>query len=103
MATYATYLIVNDVDLGQNGLDGYNYYFIDATNNNINITLTTNFLGNGLYFYFLRVDNSSNTVIFSTQSGYTVNNSSTMSLNTNQGCEMIFNNNNWVAPRYLYN
>ena len=103
MSNYATYMIVNDVDLGQNGLDGYTYYFVDASNNNIDIIMTTSYVGNGMYYYFLRTDNSSNVVTISTQSGYTINGASSINLNNNQGCETIFNNNNWIAPRYLYN
>jgi len=100
---YATYQIISDVDLSNNGLDGYTYFFVDASNNNIDIIMTTNYVANGLSHYFLRTDNSSNAVTLSAPGGYTINGTNTISLNTNQACEVIFNNNNWIAPRYLYN
>ena len=102
MSNLATYLIVSDVDLGQNGLDGYNYYFVDASSDNINITMTTNWLGNGTHFYFLRIDNSANSVTITAPTGYTINNTSSISLGNNYGCECVYNNTNWIAPRYPY-
>lgn len=103
MSNYSTCLITTDIDQGTNGYDGYNLYIIDASSNNINITLTTNYLSNGLYYYFIRIDNSVNSVTLTAPSGYTINNTTNINLNTNQSCEMLFNNNNWICPRYTYN
>jgi hypothetical protein len=103
MSTYSTCLITSDTDQSLNGYDGYNFYIIDASSNNIDFTLTANYVSNGLYYYFIRVDGSTNQVTLTAPSGYTINNTSTISLGINQTCEIIFNNNNWLCPKYTYN
>jgi hypothetical protein len=88
--------------LGTSLFDAH-FYIIDASSNNIDITLTSNYISNGLYYYFIRIDNSNNVVTLTAPNGYTINNSNSVNLNNNQTCEIIFNNNNWLCPRYTYN
>ena len=49
---------------------------------------------------FDRIDNSNNGVTLSCSNGYTINGSSSISLNNDQYCEIIFNNNNWICSKF---
>ena len=100
MSNYSTCLITSDIDQGSNGYDGYNYYIIDASSGNITITLTSNYLSNGLYYYFNRIDSSTNGVTLLCPNGYTINGNSSLSLNIGQSCEIVFNNDDWIASRF---
>jgi hypothetical protein len=100
MSNYSTCLITTDIDQASNDYDGYIYYFTDATNNDINITLTTNYVSNGLYYYFNRIDSSTYGVTLTAPTGYTINNNSSLTLSVNQSCEIIFQNDNWIASRF---
>lgn len=43
--------------------EGYTHYLIDATNNNITLTLNADQNNDGYYFLLKRIDQSSNTVV----------------------------------------
>lgn len=103
MSNYSTCLITSDIDQGSNGYDGYNMYIVDASSNNIDILLTSNYVSNGLYYSFIRLDNSINVVTLTAPSGYTINNTTSVTINTNQTCEILFNNNNWICTRFNFN
>lgn len=102
MSSYTIYTINSTCDMSQNGLDGFQYYYIDASSGNITVTLTSNCF-TGSYYPFMRVDSSSNTVTFiPSSSAITINSKTSLILPINTECDMIFSNNNWTAPKFSY-
>lgn len=61
MSSYSIYYVNNSIDMNQNGLAYYNYFFVDASSGNINIILPDN-KNEGDYYEFQRLDSSTNTV-----------------------------------------
>lgn len=99
-----TITVTDSIDMNENYMNLYTMYFIDASNNNIEIQITNDPVTQGLVYEFLRIDNNtSNTVTFIAKSGYTVSGSTSLSLDINQHVTLINNGSDWIAPRYTYN
>ena len=93
------FTINSDTDMDDNFTYTYCYFFIDASNNNVTIELTETFINYGVYYEFLRIDNSANTVTINAKNGYTINGNSSITVAGNQYVYMINNGSNWHAPK----
>lgn len=101
MSSYSYTTINSTCDMDQNGLQWYDYYFVDATSGNITITLPT--LYDSSYFQMHRIDTSSNTVTLVPQSGDTINNTSSLLFPINRYSQLIKTSSNWRCPRISFN
>jgi DNA-binding beta-propeller fold protein YncE len=100
MALYVTVLSA-DADLDTNINQGYNYFFVDCTNNNVNISMQ-NILGDGMNYTITRIDNTSNTLTLTPKTGNTCNNLSSIEVLPNVTIPCVTNNLNWVCPKITY-
>jgi hypothetical protein len=74
----------------------YNAFFVDATGDNITITIPTN-PGDGTNFMITRMDSSANTVTINTYDAVLINGSSSVSLNSHQNVLLGSFNGNWYT------
>src|SRR5437660_1174529 len=74
---------------------GYNAFFVDATGDNITITIPTN-PGDGTNFMISRTDATANTVTIQA-TGCDINGSSSVSLNAHQNTLLGSFNGNWYT------
>lgn len=100
MAYYVTTL-TSDADLDTPTNQGYNYFFVDCTSNNVNITMQ-NILGDGMNYEITRIDNSSNTLTLTPKTGNTVNNLSSTTISPNITCNCVTSGMNWFCPKISY-
>lgn len=76
---------------------GWDTYLMDASSNNITMTLQQSY-GDGLLFTFSRVDdNSSNTVTIVANSGSLINGGSSVTLNPHENITITSWDNNWYT------
>lgn len=99
MNSLYTETITNDIDLDNES--GSNYFIIDASSNNINISLPT--IGsNGMNFEIIRIDsNLLNTVTFTPKTSQTVNNNSSTTFAVNSYASLVSNDSNWICPKQI--
>ena len=74
----------------------YDTYLFDATNNNINITISSN-SSNGVNFMISRIDNSTNTLTITAESAQINNRSDPVVLDKQLNMQLVFYNNNWFT------
>lgn len=74
---------------------GYNAHLIDASSNNITVTLPI-ITGDGPNFFLARIDTSGNTVTID-GNGATINGSSTVSMNTHDTTLLVMSADNWYT------
>jgi hypothetical protein len=90
-------VISSSVDLDVSPNQGFDHFYIDATSNNITVTLQ-NILADGIYYTIIRQDNSSNTVTLQPKNSQTINNSSSISLEPNKMTKVVSYGSNYIAP-----
>jgi hypothetical protein len=86
--------------MNENYMNYYTLYLIDASQGNIEIKISNESLGQGLFYEFLRTDHSANTVTLSAKPDYTINGQTNLTLDVNQYAKLINNGNDWIAPRF---
>lgn len=99
--SYSYTTINSTVDMNLNSLEYFEYFIIDATNGNINITLPTGY--DGSYYQFHRLDTSTNVVTFLPQTGDTINGGSSIILPINRYTQPIKMGTDWRFPRFSFN
>lgn len=98
MSYFSTGYINSDNNLTTSGYQGYQYLLIDASSNNVNITLSSDMLWNGQVFEFQRVDSvATNTCSLIAANGTTVNGSSSLNIPINSYCSIVYWNGDWKA------
>ena len=96
MSNYNILHVNVNTDMNINSHDGYSFYVIDATNNDITIDLLTSCL-DGLTWKFHREDNTSFIVTINPPSGKTINGNSSKTLGGSQSCRLIYTNDNFIC------
>lgn len=89
--------INSDNDMMTTGLLSYSVISIDASSNDITITLPINL---SLCYKFFRIDTSTYNVTFNCQTGDTINNSTTYSLSMSNAMEIYYMGTNWDVFKY---
>jgi hypothetical protein len=96
MSSYSIIQINNNVNIGIN--DGYYIYYIDASTNNINITLPDITLYDGVAYRFCRKDNTTNTITISGYSSQLIDGTSSFNLvSFRESREVVSFNQNWFS------
>ena len=93
--SYSVHTINSNTDMNQNSLEYNEYFLIDASSGNIDITLPAN-KGDGSFYQFHRTDESNNIVSFFPSSGETVNNTTSITLPINRYVQPIKISDNWI-------
>lgn len=95
--SYSYYTINTDVNITIDGLEYYNYFFIDASNNNITIILPVAY--DSAYYQFQRIDTEyNNTVTIMANSSNTINGQNSINMSIKKYTQIIKVDNNWNAP-----
>jgi len=91
MVNLSTILITSNSTLD----DQYGVYVIDATSQNLTLTLTDITSYDGTYLIVKRIDSSANTVTIQGTSSQTINGSSTLVLTPNSRQSLVSLGNAW--------
>ncbi len=80
--------------------DGYYVYLVDASSNDIDISLDDISLYDGVAFLFIRLDSSINVVTINPYSGQLIDGSSTKLLSVaDKSIEIISYGQNWISHK----
>lgn len=97
MSTYNIRHVNSNMDMSYNSDDSYDYYIIDASSNNINITLPSSYW-DGLYWQFMRHDNTNNLVTITAPNGATINNLGVINMNAGKYAQIVCQVDNFICP-----
>lgn len=89
------------IDLDNQPWIFYTYFVVDCTTGSVNITLPS-VVTDGLYMIFNKIDNSSNTLTLTANTGQLIKGSSSLVISGISYCEACSVSGNWIAPQFLY-
>lgn len=97
------YSYVNtNLDMNQNGNDGFQYYIVDCSTSSINISLGNNPY-DALYYRIQRVDtNVLNTLTITATNSKLINGGTSTTMNINVYGDLIYINGAWMLSKYNY-
>ena len=99
---YISPVINSNTDFDNDGWTGFNYFPVDCSVGSITITLPTN-VWDGLGFYFNRTDNNAlNFLTIECHTG-TIQGGASLVVGGKTVIEAVFNNGDWIAPKFQYN
>lgn len=99
-----SYTVLNNStnDMNLNGLEYYEFFFIDASNSDMSIILPAGF--DSQFFQFQRIDQTSNIVTFYTNSqNENINGNTSLIFPINRYSQVIKYGDSWIMPLIAFN
>lgn len=99
MSNVATITLSSSKDMNDDYTYFYGFLFLDASSGNMDIDLTDQGIGYGVFYEFYRIDSSTNTCTINAKTGYTINGNASITLSNGQYLKLIDNGTNWIPIR----
>jgi len=100
MSYFQITTLSSDSDLNNLDATYYEYYCVDATNNDVNLTLVQIGGTDGMTYQLYRLDSSSNTVTLTPLSGSTINRETSISLAPGSGIQLVALGTNYIVNSF---